>query len=359
MVLPGMRPRRIHGVGRGRLRLRGGGRRRVLGVGGAEAEREQGGGQGFEQEFRDMMVSSWSSVGLWTEMENPLQIPCTEVTPAKFEVVAAGDLRRGNSYRRGRAIYVILTPHESLALVIRGALCAFLVASSRRVRAADPAFPRNSASAMSPHRSITPCASRSTRTTRASRARSASTCASAARRPVLWLDATGLDIDSARIEQGEKTVAVRVVPGGEDFVGLRGHRGEPFAAGEAVALIRFRGAVDPLATRGLFREQEAGKLVRALAVRGDLMRAARSRASTSRSGRCRGRSRSTRRGSERVVSNTRRGERGGRAGSRRLEAPRVRRDEAAARVPRRARRRPVRHRRRRHGGLDRRRRFAT
>ncbi len=77
---------------------------------------------------------------------------------------------------------------------------------------------------------------------------------------VLWLDATALDIESARIEQGEQ--------GGRDRARAGGRRGTssasrppsaPFAAGEAVALIRFRGALEPLATRGLFREQEAGK----------------------------------------------------------------------------------------------------
>src|SRR6185312_9741812 len=76
--------------------------------------------------------------------------------------------------------------------------------------------------------------------------------------PILWLNATGLDIESARFEQGEKAVETRVVPGGEDFVGFAA-TGAPFAAGEAVALIRYRGPLEPLATRGLFREQERGQ----------------------------------------------------------------------------------------------------
>ena len=76
--------------------------------------------------------------------------------------------------------------------------------------------------------------------------------------PVLWLDATALDIDGVTVEQEGKPVAVRVVPGGEDFVGLAAEDA-PFAAGEATAVIRYRGPLEPLATRGLFREQERGK----------------------------------------------------------------------------------------------------
>jgi alanyl aminopeptidase len=76
--------------------------------------------------------------------------------------------------------------------------------------------------------------------------------------PVLWLDATKLDIESAQVEQDGKPVALRVVPGGEDFVGFAATEA-PFAAGEAVAVIRYRGPLEPLATRGLFREQERGK----------------------------------------------------------------------------------------------------
>ncbi len=76
--------------------------------------------------------------------------------------------------------------------------------------------------------------------------------------PVLWLNAAGLGIDEAQFAQGARAIDVRVVPGGEDFVGFEA-RGEPFAAGEALATIRYHGPVDALATRGLFRQKEGGE----------------------------------------------------------------------------------------------------
>src|SRR3954469_5804715 len=44
--------------------------------------------------------------------------------------------------------------------------------------------------------------------------------------PVLWLNATGLTIDSAYFEQENRSLPVSVVVGGDDFVGLSG-RGAP------------------------------------------------------------------------------------------------------------------------------------
>src|SRR5438477_12177954 len=49
--------------------------------------------------------------------------------------------------------------------------------------------------------------------------------------PVLWLNATRLDIDAVEFRQGERVFIARTLPGGEDFVGLAAE-GEPFAAGE-------------------------------------------------------------------------------------------------------------------------------
>jgi cytosol alanyl aminopeptidase len=74
---------------------------------------------------------------------------------------------------------------------------------------------------------------------------------------VLWLHATRLVVESAQVRQGERTIAVNVLPGGVDFAGFEA-QGEPFAAGKAVATIRYTGTLDPVATRGLFRQQEAG-----------------------------------------------------------------------------------------------------
>ncbi|MGZ5099951.1 MAG: M1 family metallopeptidase [Usitatibacter sp.] len=75
--------------------------------------------------------------------------------------------------------------------------------------------------------------------------------------PILWLNASRLEIDSAEFRQAGRQVGVAVVRGGEDFVGFA-PAGAPFAPGEASATIRYRGAIDPLATRGLFRQQEGG-----------------------------------------------------------------------------------------------------
>ena len=71
--------------------------------------------------------------------------------------------------------------------------------------------------------------------------------------PVLWLNSNGLTIDSASIVQGPREFDVKVVPGGEHFVGFA-TSGEPFAAGPAVAVIQFHGTVEQAAAHGLFRK---------------------------------------------------------------------------------------------------------
>jgi len=76
--------------------------------------------------------------------------------------------------------------------------------------------------------------------------------------PVLWLNAVKLTIESAEFEQGRRKVAVNVVPGGEDYVGFEA-RGAEFAPGIALATIRYRGPLEPLSTRGLFRQQDRGE----------------------------------------------------------------------------------------------------
>ena len=75
--------------------------------------------------------------------------------------------------------------------------------------------------------------------------------------PVLWLNASRLDFEAAEFRQGERRIAVRVLPGGEDFVGFEAE-GEPFAPGAASAVLRYRGPIEPLATEGVFRQQEGG-----------------------------------------------------------------------------------------------------
>src|SRR5207237_3271145 len=74
---------------------------------------------------------------------------------------------------------------------------------------------------------------------------------------VLWLNATGLTIESVRIEQENRTLPVAVVRGGEDFVGLAA-RGPHFAPGIALATIRYHAAYETVGSQGLFRQEDRG-----------------------------------------------------------------------------------------------------
>jgi alanyl aminopeptidase len=76
--------------------------------------------------------------------------------------------------------------------------------------------------------------------------------------PVLWLNATGLEIERAEFMQGDRRLTTRTLKGGEDFVGFE-TTGQPFLPGNATAVIRYRGPIEPNATRGIFRQQEAGE----------------------------------------------------------------------------------------------------
>jgi alanyl aminopeptidase len=76
--------------------------------------------------------------------------------------------------------------------------------------------------------------------------------------PVLWLNASALTVESAEIEQGTRRIAVKVIPGGEDFVGFAPEDGN-FDAGPAVATIRYRGVIDSVTKRGVYRQSEAGE----------------------------------------------------------------------------------------------------
>ena len=75
--------------------------------------------------------------------------------------------------------------------------------------------------------------------------------------PVLWLNATSLHIESAAFEQGDRKIAVEILPGGEDFLGFEA-KGDAFSAGEAVASLRYRASFDGISARGLFRQPERG-----------------------------------------------------------------------------------------------------
>src|SRR5207237_1261214 len=76
--------------------------------------------------------------------------------------------------------------------------------------------------------------------------------------PILWLNATNLTVESAAFQQGNSTLAVTVVPGGEDFVGFQS-KGADFVPGVVLATIKYQGTLEPVSTRGLFRQQEGGE----------------------------------------------------------------------------------------------------
>ena len=72
--------------------------------------------------------------------------------------------------------------------------------------------------------------------------------------PVLWLNAEKLEILSARFTLAEREIPVRVVTAPADFVGFAAEGG--FPAGDLVAEIRYRAAIEGVATRGIFRQKE-------------------------------------------------------------------------------------------------------
>jgi alanyl aminopeptidase len=72
---------------------------------------------------------------------------------------------------------------------------------------------------------------------------------------VLWLNATALTIDKVTFTQGGRDIPVTIVPGGEDFIGLRGR----FASGAARVRFTYRGKLDPLLVEGLFRQQDGNE----------------------------------------------------------------------------------------------------
>jgi alanyl aminopeptidase len=73
----------------------------------------------------------------------------------------------------------------------------------------------------------------------------------------LWLNAEDLDIDEAVFENGGRRVTARMLPAPHDFAGFAIEGG--FQPGDYVAEIRFRAPLEPLDTRGLFRQREGGE----------------------------------------------------------------------------------------------------
>ena len=74
---------------------------------------------------------------------------------------------------------------------------------------------------------------------------------------LLWLDATELTVDKAAFTVGGATVAARVVPGGEDFLGFAAAR--PLPAGPARLHIEYHGALSRKDDRGLFAQREGDR----------------------------------------------------------------------------------------------------
>ncbi len=72
----------------------------------------------------------------------------------------------------------------------------------------------------------------------------------------LWLNAAQITVQSAVLKLKDRALALSPVVAGEDFIGF--NASEPIPAGEARMLIRYRGKIDPLATSGIFKQQEGG-----------------------------------------------------------------------------------------------------
>ena len=71
---------------------------------------------------------------------------------------------------------------------------------------------------------------------------------------VLWLHATELSVTQAHLVVAGQRWAVKVVPGGADFVGFALEREAP--AGEVRLVVSYTGRVQPEEDRGVFREKE-------------------------------------------------------------------------------------------------------
>jgi cytosol alanyl aminopeptidase len=70
---------------------------------------------------------------------------------------------------------------------------------------------------------------------------------------ILWLNATEISVQSARIELPSGSIALKPLTGGDDFVGLQADATMP--VGNAKIIIQYRGKFEPLATYGLFKQK--------------------------------------------------------------------------------------------------------
>ncbi len=74
--------------------------------------------------------------------------------------------------------------------------------------------------------------------------------------PVVWLNATGLAVTSATLGPAGTDAPARVVPGGDDFVGLV--PAHPLAPGRAVVRASFTGTISRKGSDGVFAMKEGG-----------------------------------------------------------------------------------------------------
>ncbi len=72
---------------------------------------------------------------------------------------------------------------------------------------------------------------------------------------VVWLHATELKVVEATLARGAETVPIHVIDGGEDFVGFAVDAGS-LAPGPARLTVRYRGSVDKVRSRGIYRVAE-------------------------------------------------------------------------------------------------------
>ena len=79
------------------------------------------------------------------------------------------------------------------------------------------------------------------------------------RAAVVWLNATGLEITSASLGEGGRLRRARVVPGGEDFVGLAPESGATLAPGPARLRAAFTAPLSRVESEGLFAVRERGE----------------------------------------------------------------------------------------------------
>ena len=70
---------------------------------------------------------------------------------------------------------------------------------------------------------------------------------------LLWLNGTDLQIEKVTAAAGKSTPAVRVVPGGEDFVGFAFERA--VGPGDLTLHVEYTGKLDETSTQGLFRQK--------------------------------------------------------------------------------------------------------